>query len=151
MRLPVLAESPRFVVAHEFEIAYLIEKATGKRYHMGDHYGDPRCALISPNEDWVVVGGEGLRLFDFTGEVYEYLRHFSNEPENDLHVTYSDGSGIVHTLEGVAPRETHPVFIEKLSLFSTSDVGVFPDRKSHKPTWLLNATQRRLRQVRKYV
>ena len=55
-----LAESPHFVVTHEFELAYATEKATGREIFLGDHYGDPTCAVIAPDESWFAVGGEGV-------------------------------------------------------------------------------------------
>ena len=62
--LRILAESDQLVVGHEWETAFLIFKERPLReIQLGQHYGDPTCAVISSNNDWVVVGGEGLTIW----------------------------------------------------------------------------------------
>jgi len=67
-----LAESPRFILAGEHEEAVVIERATGRRTVAGDHYGDPQCGVIAPDESWFVTGGEGLVVFTFDAGVQIY-------------------------------------------------------------------------------
>lgn len=69
-----LAESPKFVLAHEYETAFAINRHTGERHPIGEHYGDPTCALISPDEDWFLVGGEGLTFLDLNRGRRDFLR-----------------------------------------------------------------------------
>ncbi|MCP5024549.1 MAG: hypothetical protein GY930_22645 [bacterium] len=47
---------------------FLVEKSTGLETELTDHYGNPSCGVIGPNEDWVVVGGCGLELHRIGGE-----------------------------------------------------------------------------------
>jgi len=55
-----LEENEEFIIGHIFEDAYLIEKKTKKELYLGDFYGDPTCALISSDNSWCLVAGEGL-------------------------------------------------------------------------------------------
>lgn len=59
----LLAATPSgFRIRHDFEDAWL--EWPGGRLPLGDHYGDPTCALLNPDEGWCVVGGEGLVIHD---------------------------------------------------------------------------------------
>ena len=37
------------------------------RISVGDHYGDPTCAVINPSNNWCLSGGEGLVICCFEG------------------------------------------------------------------------------------
>jgi hypothetical protein len=58
----VLAESKRFTVEHEYELVRARDRVTGKSIELGYHFGDPRAAYISANQDWIIVAGEGLTV-----------------------------------------------------------------------------------------
>ena len=59
----VLAESGNLIVVHCYEDASIYFKKTKEKFYIGDFYGDPTCALVGPDEDWVLVGGEHLTLW----------------------------------------------------------------------------------------
>ena len=65
-----LYESEKYLVGHIFENAYLIEKDTGKTTLIGEFYGEPSCAIISPNNEWCIVGGFTLKIWT-EDEVFE--------------------------------------------------------------------------------
>ena len=69
-----LAESPHFILAHEHESAFAVDKRSGARHPVGEHYGDPCCGLISPDQDWFLVGGEGLTFLDLQRGPRKFLR-----------------------------------------------------------------------------
>jgi hypothetical protein len=73
----VLAESEHFVLVHEYESAAIVERSTREQRDAGDHYGDPTCGLIAPDESWFATGGEGIVVVTTSG-LREYLRrgHF---------------------------------------------------------------------------
>jgi hypothetical protein len=54
----ILFSEGEYIIAHEYEQAYL--RWPGGTYPLGDHYGDPTCAVMSILEGWCVTGGEGL-------------------------------------------------------------------------------------------
>lgn len=59
----VLFETDSLIIKHEFENAYLIEKSSGKELLFDDFYGDPKCGLISKNNDWAIIAGEHLTIW----------------------------------------------------------------------------------------
>ena len=67
-----LAESQHYRLVHES--VFLVEKTTGVRTPVADHYGDPAVGLIDKNEQWFATGGEGLVYLDFTRGVREFFR-----------------------------------------------------------------------------
>ena len=73
-RWVVLAESAGFRVEHQYELARLINKVTGAIVLLGEHYGDPRCAVIGANEQWFAVGGDRVTIYDPTNGCREFLR-----------------------------------------------------------------------------
>src|SRR3990172_2523296 len=90
----VLAETARYRLGHFEEDAYLVEKATGVRWHVGGHYGNPTGGVIGADERWCVVGGEGLTYFDFEGGLRSFWR---GDPGNELR--------FVHALRLESPSE----------------------------------------------
>ena len=54
----ILCSDGEYVVEHEYEQAWL--RWPGGSHPVGDHYGDPTCAVMSALEGWCVTGGEGL-------------------------------------------------------------------------------------------
>ena len=58
----VLAQSGHFFVTHEWEAVFVIDRRTGARVGLGDHYGDPTCAVIAAEEEWFAAGGEGITI-----------------------------------------------------------------------------------------
>ena len=70
----ILAESSLFVLGHEFETVLLVDRRTGDRHAIREHYGDPCCGLIGPDDGWFVVGGAGLTYFDFQRGEQSFLR-----------------------------------------------------------------------------
>lgn len=57
----LLDESASYVLVHVYESVYLQERATGRSFTVGDHYGDPVKGIIGPEEDWFISFGEGCR------------------------------------------------------------------------------------------
>ena len=55
----------------------IIDRATGQETSAGDHYGNPTCGVIAPDESWFVTGGDGLVVFTFDGGEKTYLRHLT--------------------------------------------------------------------------
>ena len=47
--MDILAESDSFVIAHEYETAYALRRDGGARIELGNHYGDPTGAMVSPD------------------------------------------------------------------------------------------------------
>ncbi|MGN6186965.1 MAG: hypothetical protein ACTHQM_25295, partial [Thermoanaerobaculia bacterium] len=55
-----MARSENFVIEHDFEHVFVVNRETGHQYDLGSHYGDPVTAVISPDAPWFAAGGEGV-------------------------------------------------------------------------------------------
>jgi hypothetical protein len=64
-----LIQSKKYRIAHEYEVVFL-NRSHGPEVIIGDFYGDPSCAVISPCETWCAIGGTGL-IIDFVREPFE--------------------------------------------------------------------------------
>jgi hypothetical protein len=64
-----LAISLKFQVSHEYEVVYL-DRPNAPKVVIGDFYGDPSCAVISPGETWCAIAGAGLIIY-FLKEPFE--------------------------------------------------------------------------------
>jgi hypothetical protein len=60
----MLAETEELILGHSFEYASLITKATYEKVSLGDFYGEPTCGLISETNDWCVVAGNKLVVWE---------------------------------------------------------------------------------------
>jgi hypothetical protein len=58
----ILARSQRYVISHEYEVAFL-HGVGSKAVIIGDFYGDPACAVIDYAERWCIIAGCGLILY----------------------------------------------------------------------------------------
>ena len=55
-----MAESNNYLILNEYEKVFLKLKATSQLILIGEFYGDPDVALISDDETYCAVGGEGV-------------------------------------------------------------------------------------------
>lgn len=67
-----LTESENYEISFEYEKVFLMLKQTGKTVLIGEFYGDPYTAIISNNEDFCVVGGEGIIIYFLNEPFLEY-------------------------------------------------------------------------------
>jgi len=87
-----LAESENYKVTSEYESATLHfkNKLIRKSVYIGDFYGDPDCAIISRDEEYLVVAGCGLIIYRLKEPFTEFgdsrqstqYSEFFREPEN---------------------------------------------------------------------
>ena len=98
-----MAESSNFILAHEYESVFVINRATGEQTHAGDHYGDPQCGVIFPDESWFATGGDGVAIFNFQKGMQNYLRNgqphyfisaMRYEPPNSIRILVDPWSDI---------------------------------------------------------
>ena len=90
-----LDESENFILGHEYEDVFLLDKQKNKKLFLGSHYGDPTCGLIDPDEKWFISAGEGVLYFDFAAGSREFLRggFINNSSEHQ--------SAFVHALRSI--------------------------------------------------
>ncbi len=55
-------ESSHYRLICEYETTFLINKINGEKRMLSQHYGDPTSGVISPNQNWVVCGEQGIKL-----------------------------------------------------------------------------------------
>jgi hypothetical protein len=72
--MKVLAESNSYQILNEYESVLLRVKETSQLINIGDFYGDPQVALISNDEKYCVMGGDGVIIYYLTDpfEIYRY-------------------------------------------------------------------------------
>ncbi len=73
-----LAESKRYIIFNEYEQVFLQVKLTSKLIRIGEFYGDPDIAIISNNELFCVVGGEGIIIYYLKEPFEEYSASTEN-------------------------------------------------------------------------
>jgi hypothetical protein len=93
-----LAESENYKVTAEYEMVFLHfkNKPNQKPIYIGDFYGDPTCAIISCDEQYVVMAGCGIIIYRLTepfctygiGKSSEQYSEFHNRPRN---IWWTDG------------------------------------------------------------
>lgn len=65
-----MAESNNYLILNEYEKVFLKLKATSQLILIGEFYGDPDFALISDDETYCAVGGEGVIIY-YLGDPFE--------------------------------------------------------------------------------
>lgn len=67
-----MAESHKYEVLAEYETVTLKIKETGKEVVIGDFYGDVEKVVISEDESFCVMVGEGVIVYFLKEPFYEY-------------------------------------------------------------------------------
>ena len=120
----LLAQSEKFKILSEFETVELVISypnilKQNRAVYMGDFYGDPTCALISRDEKYLVVGGNGLLIYTLSEPFPSALKtdnkHFKElfrDPKNTwwidtvyqstLDQDWKYFRAVVHTEEGLS-------------------------------------------------
>ncbi|MEM1093266.1 MAG: hypothetical protein AAGJ10_01565 [Bacteroidota bacterium] len=70
----VLAESEHFLLTHEYQSTFLVDKETAAQTPMGAHNGDPSVGIIAPDEAWFLIGGQGVVFHDQHSEQHVFWR-----------------------------------------------------------------------------
>lgn len=58
-----MAESNNYLILNEYEKVFLKLKAASQLILIGEFYGDPDVTLISDDETYCAVGGEGVIIY----------------------------------------------------------------------------------------
>ena len=74
-----LAESRNYIITSEYETVNLEIKNRNQTIIIGDFYGDPCVALISEDETFCLVGGEGIIIYYLQDPFSEYQRNVSSK------------------------------------------------------------------------
>ena len=138
-----LAESENYKVTSEYEYATLHfkNKLHRKPVDIGDFYGDPDCAIISRNENYLVVAGCGLIIYRLREPFTEYgdignptqYSEFFREPEfhwwiNGLHQTDIDSDWKYFRFVA-ANKEGEFIYKMNADDFSIEKIGASKDDK----------------------
>jgi len=113
----ILDNSSIFILGHVFECVYLVNKETLEQVVLGELYGDPAWGLISHNNDWAIVGGQSLILW--------------NEPNSIIHI---EDPEIVGSTKG---RQTSAIELDIL-------INPWSDNAA---VWLLNVDSLLIRKL----
>ncbi len=70
--MKIITESENYSIEYEYEKVYLKIKKTSRIILIGEFYGDPDVAVISDDEKFCAVGGEGLIIYYIKEPFEEY-------------------------------------------------------------------------------
>lgn len=105
----ILAESHAYILGHEFEDGYIIDKKAKFNIYLGSSYGDPTFGIIDNNEQWALLLGHTLYLWtpfelsnqdevnSASGKIFEWpfaARQISDFEVEVLEDPWSDNPGI---------------------------------------------------------
>ena len=76
-----MAESNNYLILNEYEKVFLKLKATSQLILIGEFYGDPDVALISDDETYCAVGGEGVIIY-YLRDPFEEIPPITNHQIN---------------------------------------------------------------------
>ena len=139
----ILSETPRFAIVAEYESTFVLDRTTGARYDLGDHYGDATCALIAPDESWFIAGGEGVTLVRMGEDYREFLR--TPEISDELVIRYETERKRMVELTGVQRSTDLPPCIEVLRLNGSGLVEIISADPRRR--WLLDPSTASIRRV----
>lgn len=72
--MKLLTESNKYEIQYEYEKVFLNLKNEKKSVYIGDFYGDPYTAIISKDEDFCVIAGEGAIIYYLREPFSDYDR-----------------------------------------------------------------------------
>ncbi len=141
----VLAESENYILSHEFEYCELRHKQSNKLSFVGDHYGDPTCGLIAPDETWCITGGFGLVLWFKREEFWTGFRQLGvNRNGYALQIAQPEDDS---WLTSVTDEDAW--FVRDMRLENPTSVRILLDPWSdYASTWLLDITSKNLAKLK---
>ncbi len=71
-----MAESNNYIILNEYEKVFLKLKETSQLILIGEFYGDPDVALISADETYCAVGGEGVIIYYLNSPFEEFSTRY---------------------------------------------------------------------------
>lgn len=77
--MEILTESEHYIVYNEYENVIMEIKESHKKIQIGDFYGDPQMAIISPDEKACVMCGCGIIIYYLKEPFKEYKYHIKTE------------------------------------------------------------------------
>ncbi len=130
-----LAESKSYILTHDSEYARLQHKKTGEETAVGDHYGDPGCGVIAPDESWCITGGEGLVLWFQQGSMWTGFR--TPDPGAKMSQLGFTNPEDVRWLKSFTEDACH--FVQDMKLAGPDNVRILLSPWSgYASTWLLD-------------
>jgi hypothetical protein len=139
----ILSETPRFAIISEYESTFVIDRTTGSRYDLGDHYGDATCALIAPDESWFIAGGEGVTLTRMGEDYREFLR--TPEISDEVVIRYESEEKRNVEFTGVQRSADPPPCVEMLRLTGSGMVEIISADPRRR--WLLDPSTVSIRRL----
>lgn len=132
-----MARSENFVIEHDFEHVFVVNRETGHQYDLGSHYGDPVTAVISPDESWFAAGGEGVTWLHRGRGYHEFLRGTDVSAIHEIRVSYQNpASGVENILHAVRREPSQSVSVRLLRVTPSGDLEIFGDEPDEQ--WILN-------------
>ena len=79
--MKIMAESRNYQIVNSYETVYLKRKGTDQKIIIGDFYGDPELAVISPDERYCVMAGAGIIIYYLKKPFTQYRYNVQNSPQ----------------------------------------------------------------------
>lgn len=141
----ILAESEHYVLRNQHESCELLHKQTKSLSDVGDHYGNPACGLIAPDETWCITGGEGLILWFLRGKSWTGFRPPETGHESDrLQFARPEDSAWLNSSTENSYQSVHDMKIET----STSVRILLDPWDDFASTWLLDVKTKSLAKLK---
>ncbi len=140
----ILAESESYILKRDYEHAKLQHKQSKEKIMVGDHYGDPCCGLIAPDESWCITGGDGLILWFLEGNMWTGFRtRESGAQRNQLQFKNPEDMRWLRSSTEDICR-----FVHDMKLVDSKSVRILLDPWSdYASTWLLDIETKTLAKV----
>ena len=76
-----MAESNNYLILNEYEKAFLQLKDNSQLILIGEFYGDPDVAIISDDENFCAVGGEGVIIYYLRDPYEEFSTDYKSSEQ----------------------------------------------------------------------
>lgn len=141
----ILAQSENYVLRNLHEACELLHKKSNNLTDVGDHYGDPVCGLIAPDETWCITGGEGVILWTRPGKSWTGFRPPGTGRETGkLQFANPEDADWLSSVTEESYQSVHDVKIES----STSLRILLDPWSDFASTWRLNVMSQSLTKLK---
>ena len=139
-----LDETKNYSLVSLYEDANLVDKNSGSKIFVGDFYGDPELGIISKQEDWCVIAGEGIVLCDIQ-DGYRLWAAFrdTRHDETKLFLSKEDSLEVQDLI-----TKPHGIFVTTMKVSRSGIVEIQLDPMStYTSRWSLNVKKKSLKKL----
>ena len=139
-----LDETKNYSLVSLYEDANLVDKNSDSKTFVGDFYGDPELGLISKQEDWCIIAGEGIVVCDIRDDyrLWAAFRHTRHD-ETKLFLSKEDSLEVKNLI-----TKPHGIFVTAIKVSAGGFVEIQLDPMSvYASRWSLNIKEKSLKKL----